>query len=85
MRRIWTFFYGLFWLRRRWTWPLFGLLLLAYLFCLPRQLFQTPYSVVLEDATGRLLGARIARDGQWRFPELEAVPEKFETALLQFE
>jgi penicillin-binding protein 1C len=37
------------------------------------------------DQNEELLGARIASDGQWRFPEIEEVPEKFETCLLQFE
>lgn len=32
-----------------------------------------------------MLGARIAADGQWRFPELDTVPEKFEKCILHFE
>ena len=65
---------------------LFGLLLLiAYLFCLPNQLFQTPLSMVLEDRNGNLLGARIAADGQWRFPATGPIPERFATALTTFE
>ena len=32
-----------------------------------------------------MLGARIAADGQWRFPPRESVPYKFEKAILQFE
>jgi len=43
-----------------------GLVLLAWIFCLPRPLFQKPLSTVLEDRNGELLGARIAADGQWR-------------------
>jgi len=50
---------------------------------LPR--FDVPYSTVVEAADGTLLGARIADDGQWRFPASEQVPEKFEKALLTFE
>ncbi|MCL1973802.1 MAG: penicillin-binding protein 1C, partial [Bacteroidetes bacterium] len=34
---------------------------------------------------GELLGARIADDGQWRFPASSTVPEKFRICLLQFE
>jgi len=34
---------------------------------------------------GSLLGARIADDGQWRFPPSDKVPAKFEKALLTFE
>ena len=34
----------------------------------PRQLFPAPCSTLLYSAEGELLGARIAPDGQWRFP-----------------
>ena len=61
------------------------LLLLAYAFCLPRQLFQVPYSTVVTDCHGELLGARIAPDGQWRFPPCDTVPRKFVRCLLAFE
>ena len=61
-------------------------LLLVWLFCLPRDLFSgTPFSTVVESAEGELLGARIAADGQWRFPPRDTVPERFATALIQFE
>ena len=63
-----------------------GALLLGWLFCLPRQLFKgTVYSTVVESAEGELLGARIADDGQWRFPPADTVPSRFATALVQFE
>lgn len=62
-----------------------GLALLAYAFCLPRPLFDAPTCMVLESREGQLLGARIAADGQWRFPEIDSVPHKFEAALLEFE
>lgn len=52
---------------------------------LPEELFDDPVSMVLEDQHGNLLGARIAADGQWRFPERDSVPEKFKKALLEFE
>ncbi|MEO1053374.1 MAG: penicillin-binding protein 1C [Bacteroidota bacterium] len=60
-------------------------LLVYYIFCLPSQLFDTPYSTVLEDRNGHLLGAMIASDGQWRFPASDSVPDKFTTALLHYE
>jgi len=41
--------------------------------------------MVLEDQKGNLLGARIAKDGQWRFPYQVEVPSKFITAITQFE
>ena len=67
-------------------WGLAGALLLGWLFCLPRQLFKgTVYSTVVESAEGELLGARIAEDGQWRFPPADTVPRRFATALVQFE
>jgi len=50
---------------------------------LPR--FRTPLSTVIDAADGTLLGARIADDGQWRFPGSGEVPAKFEKALLTFE
>ena len=60
--------------------------LLAWLLCLPRNLFKgVSYSTVVESAEGELLGARIAADGQWRFPPCDTVPERFATALVQFE
>jgi penicillin-binding protein 1C len=50
---------------------------------LPR--FEAPLSTVTEARNGTLLGARIADDGQWRFPDSGIVPEKFEKAILTFE
>lgn len=41
--------------------------------------------MVLEDRQGNLLGARIAADGQWRFPESDSLPDKFTQALIEFE
>ena len=60
-------------------------LLIWYLFCLPRQLFHVPYATVVTDRNGELLGARIAADGQWRFPPTDTVPDKFTTCLTEFE
>jgi len=39
----------------------------------------------VNDRNGNLLGARIADDGQWRFPPCDSLPQKYETALIQFE
>ncbi|MDO6515925.1 penicillin-binding protein 1C [Zobellia uliginosa] len=57
----------------------------AYYFCLPQNLFDAPTATVVESRQGSLLGARIADDGQWRFPVADSVPEKFEQCILQFE
>lgn len=56
-----------------------------YMFCLPAQLFHVPYSTVVSDRKGHLLGARIASDGQWRFPERDSVPDKMRKCLICFE
>lgn len=64
---------------------LFLTILLFFLFSLPKQLFDTPLSAVLESEEGRLLGARIARDGQWRFPSSGQVPDKFRSCIIQYE
>lgn len=65
---------------------LFGVLLAGWLCCLPRDLFKgVSYSTVVTDRSGELLGARIADDGQWRFPPCDTVPERYATALIQFE
>ena len=62
------------------------LLFLCYLFCLPRELFRgVPCSTVVEDRSGELLGARIAADGQWRFPPRKAVPVRYALAVTTFE
>lgn len=51
----------------------------------PRTLFPSPCSALLYSAEGNLLGARIAPDGQWRFPATDTLPEKFVTCLLTYE
>lgn len=70
--------------------------IIKYLFCLlgfgliafaviPTPNFDQPYSQVIYDKEGQLLGGQIAQDGQWRFPMLDSIPELFELALLTFE
>lgn len=73
-------------LKKRWI-GLSGLmiLLIAFGFCLPKPLFNNPVSTVLLDLNGELLGAKIAGDGQWRFPLVNALPEKYITAVVAFE
>lgn len=51
----------------------------------PRKLFPEPCSTLLYSAEGSLLGARIATDGQWRFPATDTLPGKFVTCLLNYE
>lgn len=57
-----------------------------YMICLPGDLFEgEQYSTVVTDREGELLGARIADDGQWRFPPSDTVPERFGRCLIEFE
>lgn len=64
---------------------LLGMVFVAWWFCIPEPLFNSPYSTVLIARDGELLGARIAADGQWRFPAQEEVPKRFAVALVTFE
>jgi penicillin-binding protein 1C len=58
---------------------------IAFWYSLPHPLFDEPYSSVLLSREGHLLGARVAADGQWRFPQSHSVPDKFRHALIHFE
>ena len=51
----------------------------------PRTLFPEACSTLLYSSDGQLLGARIAPDGQWRFPPADTLPDKFVTCLLTYE
>ena len=62
-----------------------SVLLIVYYFSLPRVLFVEPYSTVIESTDGELLGAKIARDGQWRFPANDSIPDKFKKCIVYFE
>jgi penicillin-binding protein 1C len=54
-------------------------------FSLDSPLFRDPCSTVILDRENDLLGAKIADDHQWRFPESDRVPEKFRQAILEYE
>ena len=60
-------------------------LFIWYCFCLPSPLFKNKTSTVLEDSNGNLLSAKIAEDGQWRFPLTDKIPQKFKECIVQFE
>jgi penicillin-binding protein 1C len=59
--------------------------LVVFLNCLPSHLFEAPTSFVIEASNGTLLSASIAKDGQWRFPMPNEVPEKFVKCIIAFE
>lgn len=48
-------------------------------------LFNAPYSTVLLDRNGELLGAMVAADGQWRMPPPDALPERYVQCVIAFE
>lgn len=58
---------------------------IAFWRCLPDPLFADPSSAVLLARDGALLGAKIATDGQWRFPLHDDVPPRFAAALITYE
>ncbi len=51
----------------------------------PMPAFRVPLSTVVEAADGTLLGARVAADGQWRFPPPDSLPDKYITCLINYE
>ncbi len=82
----------IFWWKEQYRWKkrlikrlLFYAFLAWYIQALPSELFQDPYSTVLVGKNGKLLGAHIARDGQWRFPPGTNTPHKIATCLVTFE
>lgn len=62
----------------------FTSLFLAFL-CIPVPKFDKPYSTVLTARDGELLGAKIADDGQWRFPASNNYSQKYVDCLLVYE
>ncbi len=68
---------------------LIALLLLSLLawciFVPPSQLFDSPYSTVIYARNGELMGAKVASDGQWRFPVKNALPSRYIRAVVEFE
>lgn len=62
-----------------------GILLLLCWICVPRPLFTPQYSYALYDKSDQLMGAKISRDGQWRFAIADELPKEYIEALVQFE
>jgi penicillin-binding protein 1C len=63
----------------------FVVLALIFARSINEPLFKLSYSPVLYDREGKLLGAQVAVDGQWRFPASEKLNEKFVMALIETE
>ncbi len=66
-------------------WLLLLVVVSIFYLLIPIPKIENPSSTVLLSKEGILLGAKIAEDGQWRFPELDSIPQKMETCLLLFE
>ncbi|MDR2835957.1 MAG: penicillin-binding protein 1C [Bacteroidales bacterium] len=64
---------------------LFFSFIIIFYFSLPKELFTDPYSIVVYDRDGALLGVKISEDQQWRFPNSENLNEKFKTCIINFE
>jgi penicillin-binding protein 1C len=62
-----------------------SILFVWWFFSLPDPLFNQPYSTVVFDNEDELIGARLANDGQWRFPTIDSIPDKLEKSILLFE
>ena len=72
-------------IRHRIKLAVFFVIFLLWIFCLPKTLFNEPTSTVVISSEGFLLGARIAQDGQWRFPKVDSIPYRFKQSVLLFE
>jgi len=71
--------------RKRLIFSVFIALIALWLFSMPSNLFDEPYSTVMYDKDGSLLNARVADDGQWRFPRDKKLPQNYITAVILFE
>ena len=71
---------------KEYKWQFFTLILFCFFWnSLSFPLFNDSTSTVIVTEKGELLTARIADDGQWRFPQSDSVPEKFQIAIKYFE
>ena len=61
------------------------LFLICWWFIFPLPEFKTPYSTVVLDRDGEILGLTVAGDGQFRVAKEVELPDKYVTALLAFE
>ena len=51
----------------------------------PSNLFPQPCSTIMYGSGGELAGARIAADGQWRFPATQQIPQRLADCLVAYE
>ena len=72
-------------IKSRWKWLLILSIGIVAFWLVPTPRFNDPTSTVVFSAENDLLGARIADDGQWRFPPADSLPLNYQKALLAFE
>lgn len=79
VKKLLTFFF-------RYKWFLLPIIpIIIFYQSLSFPLFKDPTSTVLITQKGELLSARIADDGQWRFPQSDSIPKKFRVSIKYFE
>jgi len=84
--KIWTIKYSLQYPKPRFWILSVGLFFgIWFYFSIPKPLFKSSYSTIIEDRKGNFLSARIAPDYQWRFPMSDSVPQKFSECIRCFE
>ena len=78
---------GKYLIKKKWSLiaPFFVGLSIWFWVSLPQPLFDVDYATIVRASNGEILAGSIAKDGQWRFPEPDTVPHKFEVCITQFE
>ena len=71
--------------RHPWRYSVILIAVVWFYFALPKTLFKVPYATALYDKNGELLGAKIATDGQWRFPLSDSLPDKYKQCVIAYE
>ena len=61
------------------------IVLCVFWFSLPTPLFSDSTCTIITDSRGELLDATIAKDGQYRFPPSDSIPNKLERCIVTFE
>lgn len=79
-----NYFNNTYW---RYLWLVFSIIFLLVLFwvSMPSNLLRSPLSTTVYSGNGQLLAATVAADGQYRFPPMDSIPERFTQCLVQFE
>lgn len=73
-------------LKKKWKFLIgASLIFVIWIIVIPMPKLSKPLSTVVYSCEGELLGARIATDGQWRFPSSGQIPANYKKALLLYE